>query len=181
MIKCYIASPVQGVSMLTRAVTVLSPSTLWSADWTVFCAEREKHYVNNIAAVWSTRPRYSLLYVCLLFDIRTPWEGGSGCRTRSTGDRNTSTFLKSWFKLKALRAAAQKKAERLEKTLALSKKRYVDKQPSSCFLSKTLESNVAKHLDKEWKMTCLFYYYFSILKQHYVFYVIWRQCNNTVQ
>lgn len=62
-----------------------------------------------------------------------------------------------------------------------AKKRYVDKQPSSCFLSKTLESNVAKHLDKEWKMTCLFYYYFSILKQHYVFYVIWRQCNNTVQ
>lgn len=175
MIKCYIASPVQGVSMLTRAVTVLSPSTLWSADWTVFCAERKKHYVNNIAAVWSTRPRYSLLHQDTI--ERRKWVRDKIHR----GQKYQHLSEKLISNSKHSERLHKKRRSAWKRHWHSAKKRYVDKQPSSCFLSKTLESNVAKHLDKEWKMTCLFYYYFSILKQHYVFYVIWRQCNNTVQ
>lgn len=150
MIKYYIASPVQGVSMLTRAVTVLSPSTLRSADWTAFCAERKNHCMR----ISSLRQPYLESRGCmnvtttirftirLLFDIRTPWKGG--CRTRSTGDRKTSTFLKSWFKLKAHRAAAQKRRS------AWKKKR--PETTCCCRCSTTHQEQLKKrhwHVDKQ--------------------------------
>ena len=76
-----------------------SPSTLWSADWTVFCTERKK----------------KMLHVRLV-----------------------TTSIISWM------------------------------------------SPLYDRHGYDILLMCLSYDYFSILKQHYVFYVIWLQCNITV-
>lgn len=193
MIRCYIASPVQGVSMLTRAVTV----------YTVKC------WLNCFLR-WERKTLRQQYRRCMIDTTTIQFTKSGHHRKEEVGagqDPQGTEIPAPFWKVDLNSKHSErlhKKAERLEKKNVQrppaaadaglliannwkkrhwhsAKKRYVDKQPSSCFLSKTLVSNVAKHLDKEWKMTCLFYYYFSILKQHYVFYVIWRQCNNTVQ
>lgn len=79
MIKHYIASPVQGVSMLTWAVAVytvkcwLNSFLHWEEKKNAACASR--HYVNyilNVATVWSTRLRYfaHVFILWLFFNIK---------------------------------------------------------------------------------------------------------------
>lgn len=112
MIRCYIASPVQGVSMLTRAVTV----------YTVKC------WLNSFLR-WEKKTLRQQYRRCMI-DTTTIQFTTSGHHRKEEvgagqdpqGTEIPAPFWKVDFKLKALRAAAQKKAERLEKTLALSKK-----------------------------------------------------------